>query len=122
MNLKSVIGLSLSTLTAVGIFAGAGDTNATNCDGPVVAFTSPSTCGNPTIVLSQGALNAPFPKSLIVQRLSNEEPNARGRGFNAAGDVRCSTKDTTVDGQPGPIAGCNNAGVNNTVTQQGRAD
>jgi hypothetical protein len=122
MNLKSGIGLCLSTLTAVGIFAGAGDTEAANCEGPLVAFTAPSSCGNPTIVLSQGALNAPFPKSLIVQKLSNEEPNARGRGFNAAGEVRCSTKDETVDGQPGPIAGCNSSGVNNTVTQQGRAN
>lgn len=122
MKLKSGIALSISALTSIGVFAGAGDTEAANCNGPIVPFTSPSTCGNPTIVLSQGALNAPFPKSLIVQKLSNEEPNARGRGFNAAGDVRCSTTDRTVDGLPAPIAGCNSAGINNTVTQQGRAD
>jgi hypothetical protein len=101
MNTKHILSAAgaAAVLCAIATF---GSVSLADCKGPVVSFfaSGGSGCNAPSSGVAFGS-NGPFGAHTInvsLNFLAAGDTRARGRGFDAAGSVRCSLSDFAADG------------------------
>jgi hypothetical protein len=117
MKLKSWLGMGVIGATLAGVLGVASLSSATNCTGPIVAFTTLSTCdanGSAAADVQSFGITGPI-RSIAVSKNDNSEPNATGDGLTSGGSVVCSATDTVQDSQ-GAWKSCPATAVNNRAS------
>jgi hypothetical protein len=111
MKINKWISVGLGAAALGGILMAGSISGAASCDGAIqTTWSRTSTCPNSFDPdgISQGLFAGPTGRQIMAV-LSTSEPGrqARARGFNSAGTLRCTAADDTNNGDTnGDIRGC----------------